>query len=450
MKQKRLFPVLAATVALLLVAAAVSTGWAIFQGDPRLLRNVSNQHELITPNADGDRDATRMAYELTRNATISVYFENDAGERFYFRRDQPRGVGKYQVNFSGVVEGYRLPGEQVQGEILARLLPDGDYTWIITATDQQGVHESAHGRLTIAEADTALPEMRGFELDRSSFTPNQDGIDDRVLIQFDLQKEAQVRVFLLTDEGVEYPIAEKNRDVPPGMPGRHYYDYEGGVDQNAPPPPDGRHTIVAIAEDATGQRLQVTKTLAIAFGGVPRADIVSPASGRALEFSATAVSLCDVVTFTLTVNNYGPTPIRTTGPEPGMVYDSNWNYNTLSWHTESGAWRVGIGFENELSDYPFRWAIGNRDDLQEIDGHYYLMPGRRAVVTGGIRLVGPLGERNPQPIWAGLIHEDVRIDPFNSRVDRQALLVDMPDPENRQPCPDREIPARIPSQETNR
>jgi hypothetical protein len=442
MKQKKLFPVLATIVALGLVAAAVSTGWAIFQGDPRLLRHVSNQYDLITPNADGDRDASRMDYELTRNATVSIYFENGAGERFYFRRDQPRGVGRYQVQFSGVVEGYRLPGETIQGEILARLLRNGDYTWTITATDSQGATESVNGRLTISEADTGLPEMRGFELDRSYFTPNQDGIDDRVLIQYELQKEAQVRVFLRTAAGIEYPIAEKSRGVPTGMPGRHYYDYEGGVDQSAPPPADGSHTIVAIAEDAEGQRVRVEKALTIAFGGVPRADIVSPASGRALEFSATAVTLCDTVTFTLTVNNYGPTPIRTTGPEPGLVYDSHWNYNTLGWHTESGAWRVGIGFENELSDYPFRWAIGNREDLQEIDGHYYLMPGRRAVVTGGIRLVGTLGERNPQPIWAGLIHEDVRIDPFNSRVDRQALLVDLPDPDNRQPCAEREAPAR--------
>jgi hypothetical protein len=442
MRRKKLFPVLAATVAFLIVAAAVTTGWAIFQGDPRLLRNVSNRYEWITPNADGDRDATRMAYELTRNATVSIYFENGAGERFYFRRDQPRGVGKYQVDFSGVVEGYRLPDETIQGKIVARLLQNGDYTWTVTATDAHGNSESANGRLTVAEAGANLPEMRGFELDRNYFTPNQDGIDDRVLVQYDLQKEANVRVFLLTTAGVEYPIAEKNRNVPAGMPGRHYYDYEGGVDQNAPPPPDGTHTIVAIAEDAEGQRIRVSESLTIAFGGVPRADIISPASGRALEFSATAVALCDTVTFTLTVNNYGPTPIRTTGPAPGLVYDSNWNYNTAGWHTESGAWRVGIGFENELSDYPFRWAIGSRDDLEEIDGHYYLMPGRRAVVTGGIRLVSTLGERNPQPIWAGLIHEDVRIDPFNNRVDRQAIRVDLPDLENRRPCPERQIPVR--------
>jgi hypothetical protein len=38
--------------------------------------------------------------------------------------------------------------------------------------------------------------------------------------------------------------------------------------------------------------------------------------------------------------------------------------------------------------------------------------------------VGPLGERNPQPMWAGLIHEDVQV--VNTRVDVQDILIDLP------------------------
>jgi hypothetical protein len=69
------------------------------------------------------------------------------------------------------------------------------------------------------------------------------------------------------------------------------------------------------------------------------------------------------------------------------------------------------------------------------------MPGQRAVVSGAIRLVGPLGERNPQPIWAGLIHEDVEISQFNNRVDPHELLIDMPDAEHMITCEEREVPA---------
>ncbi len=444
MSRQSINPIL---VVLLIAAAvvllAVWLAGRLLNGDNSLLRNVEVRDALITPNADGVDDATPIRYELSRNATVSIFFEDAAGDRFFFRQEKPRGAGEYQVLFSGVVDGYRLASDEIEGEILARLLRDGDYTWVIEATDFDGVTERREGTITIADSDPDLPELRNFTLDRHLFTPNRDGIDDRVLMQFYLPKEvASARVFVQLPDGGEVPIAEMPREVEPNMPGRHYYDYEGGVDNGETPPPDGTYTIVAEAQDHEGQRLRVTDELEILYGGVPRADIISPSTGDTVQWSATAVALCDTITFTMTVNNYGQTPIRTTGPAPGTIYDSTWNYNTLGWHTESGAWRVAIGFENELSNYPFRWAVGNPEDLELIDGHYYLMPGGRAVITGGIRVTDVFGDRNPQPVWAGLIHEDVAIAQFNNRVDPQAILVDMPDEANRPECEPREIPIR--------
>ena len=430
-------------IAALLVVLALVAGWLIVRGDGSLLRDVSVEHETITPNADGDGDATPIRYELSRNAVVSIFFEDEDGRRYTFRQDQPRGVGEYEVLFSGVVDGYEMPGESIEGEILARLLQDGRYTWTISAVDENGNEETAGGDLLVAEADTELPEMRNFTLDKSIFTPNQDGIDDRVGIQFFLPKETvQTRVFLISPEGAELPVAELERGVAAGTVGRHYFDYEAGVDNKATPPPDGTYPVVAIAEDAEGQKIRVDESLTIQYGGVPRAEIISPAIGDTVEFDATAVVICDTINFTLAVQNYGTTPIRTTGPAPGTEYDSDWNYNTLGWSTESGAWRVAIGYENELSNYPYRWAIGNPEDLEQIGDHWYLMPGERAVINGSIRLVGPFGERNPQPVWAGLIHEDVEISQFNNRVDPHQILVDMADAENLAECEPRAIPAR--------
>lgn len=446
MSQRKYTPYVAALVALVFVVAAVALVWRLVNGDSSLLRNVSVGHALITPNADGQTDATPIQYTLSRNANVSIYFENTAGERFYFRRAQPRGAGDYRVLFSGVVDGYRLPGETSEGEILARLLQDGGYTWTVEAADDAGVTEQAQGVLAIADADPVLPEIRGFTVwpPARVFTPNRDGIDDRVQPQFWLEKDvAEIRVFLLGDDGAEYPITALERDVPTGTRGQHVYDYDAGIDDGATPPPDGAYRLVAIARDLAGQAVRVEDELTIRYGGVPRADIFSPPTGRTLRFEATAVALCDTLWFEVTIRNYGSTPIRTTGPAPGMVYDSNWNYNTLGWGTESGAWRVGIGFENALSDYPFRWAVGNPEDLELIDGRTYLMPGERAVVRGGIRIVDVLGKRNPQPMWAGLIHEDVEVAQFNSRVDPHSILIDIPDPDNRPECEPREIPVRV-------
>ena len=441
MSGRNLSPLTVAVIALVVVLLIVALGWLLFRGDPSLLRTVSFQHDSISPNADGQQDITTISYELARNANVSIYFENSDGERFFFRHDEPRGVGEYQVLFSGVVDGYSLPGETIEGEIVARLLQDGDYTWTVAAKDKGGKMEEVSGFLAVQEPDIVLPEMRNFSLDKHIFSPNQDGIDDRVQIQFFLPKEViQTRVFVETAEGSELPVAEVERGVAPGSPGRHYFDYEAGVDNKATPPPDGIYKIVAVAEDAEGQRIRVEDQLEIQFGGVPRAEVISPVIGDTVEWTSTAVAICDTIFFTLTVQNYGTTPLRTSGPEPGMIYDSDWNYNSLGWHTESGAWRAAIGYENELSNYPYRWAIGGANDLEKIGDHYYLMPGQRAVISGGIRLTGPFGDRNPQPVWAGLIHEDVEISQFNNRVDPHEILVDIPDEGNLEDCAPREIP----------
>ena len=434
-------PLWAALIALIIVIVGIVVGWRMLNGDNSLLRDVRINEQTITPNADGVTDATLLSYELSRNADVSIYFEDEAGERFYFRQDKPRGAGEYRVLFSGIVDGYKLPDDIVQGEIISRLLQDGNYTWTVEATDENGVSESQQGGVTIAEADTKLPDLRDFTLDYQTFTPNRDGISDRVKAQFYLAKEVDdIRVFLILPDGSEVPISELERDIPAKMPGRHVYDYEGGVDNGATPPPDGTYPIVAVAQDLEGQKVRVEDSLTIQYGGVPRADIFAPPAGDTLQFDATAVAQCDTINFTMTVENYGTTPIRTTGPAPGTVYDSDWNYNTLGWHTESGAWRAAIGFENELTNYPFRWAVGNPEELEEIDGYLYLMPGQRAVITGGIRVVGPFGDRNPQPMWAGLIHEDVEISQFNNRVNPHAILVDMADEANREACEPRDIP----------
>jgi len=443
MSERKFSPALAGIIGLIVVVTAVALLWRVVNGDSSLLRNVAVQKPLISPNADQVEDATTMAYELSRNAAVSIYFENEAGERYYFRQDKPRGAGEYRVTFSGVVDGYTRPSESIAGDVQTRLLADGVYTWTIAATDGKGVTETAQGQLIITSADPVFPELRAFSIDKVTFTPNRDGISDRALIQFFLTKDVdQLRVFLQGEDGTEYPVQELELDVPARSEGWHYFDYEGGVDEGATPPPDGTYPVVVVAQDIEGQRIRVEDELTIQYGGVPRARIFPPPNGDTLQMSGTAVPICDTLFFTITVENYGTTPIRTTGPEPGTVYDSDWNYNTLGWHTESGAFRLAIGYENEISNYPYRWAVGSADDLQVIDGYSYLMPGKRAVVTGGIRLTNVFGDRNPQPVWAGLIQEDVEISEFNNRVDPHSILVDIPDAANMPECPARDIPMK--------
>lgn len=439
MAREQRFPYVVTLIAVLVVVVALALGWRLIRGDSSILRNPTVADSIITPNADGDQDITLISYEISRNATVSIYFEDAAGERYYFRREQPRGVGEYSVYFSGVVEGYELPGESFDGQVLARLLQNGDYSWVIEATDERGNQDVAVGNLTIAGADAVLPEIRDFSLTRDTFTPNQDGIADRVQMDFFLPKEVEtVRVYVLLPDGTQLTVPERPGEVPAGAEGRHVYDWAAGVDQKVAPPPDGTYPVIAYAADAEGQKYQVENEITIELGGVPFANIISPFSGETLDFNNTAVSLCDTLYFTVTVENYGDAPIRTVGPWNDTVYDSDWNYNTVGWPTESGAMRVGIGFENQLTDYPFRWGLGSPENLTEIDGQYYLMPGERAVVRGGIRVVDTFGVRNPQPVWAGLIHEDVEVAEVNRQVDTHLIQVDIPAGVEIEPCEERE------------
>lgn len=440
MSKRGSFKIVVIVVALGIVLLALGSGWRLLRGDGSLLREATFTDNLITPNADGQSDVTTISYELARNADVSIFFTDSEGKRYYFRREQPRGAGEYEVNFSGVVEGYLLPEETYEAEVIERLLQDGTYTWTVSAMEPPGTVETVSGAFQVSAADTVLPEIRNFTLDREQFTPNQDGISDRVQIDFFLPKQADVQMFLVLADGSRLPISERPTERPPGEAGRHVFDYAGGIDEGSGPPPDGTYPIVAISEDLEGQKMRVESELTIELGGVPYAHILSPVSGDTVAFSATAVELCDTVFFTMTVENYGDTPIRTSGPPPGTVYDSNWNYNTVGYATESGVWRVGIGYENALSDYPYRWGLGHENDLTEIDGHYYLMPGQRTVITGGIRVVDRFGVRNPQPMWAGLIHEDVEISLFNNRVDPKAIQVELPDEAHRPECEERAPP----------
>ena len=50
----------------------------------------------------------------------------------YFRQNQPRTPGVYDVLFGGVIDG--------------KLLPDGDYTWVIEATAEGGQTQAAQGK----------------------------------------------------------------------------------------------------------------------------------------------------------------------------------------------------------------------------------------------------------------------------------------------------------------
>jgi hypothetical protein len=310
------------------------------------------------------------------------------------------------------------------------MLANGQYQVVVEAKDAGGTLQSLKQPLTIADADTALPELQNFTVAPAVFTPNRDGVDDRVTIRYNLTKPAKVRVYLTDAAGKkQYPVEEKKvtRVTDENgwfAPGSHEYDYDGGIDRDAPPPDDGDYTVVAISQDQVGNVVREERPLKIQDGGVPRATIV----GAGVEFAPSVVQLGQPLAFTVTVKNVGTVAIRTKGPEPGTAYTTSENYNTKGdcCYEEPGVWRIGVDFEGNSSGrlYPYRWQLGKTSELKRVEVRgqtfYYLTPNQAVTITGTIRIVDKPPLVNPH-YWIGLVQEQVRI--VEDRVGYETITV---------------------------
>jgi len=386
-------------------------------GPKPILEDVIVTPDVITPNADGHEDLASISFLLNRNATVTITFYDEDNRQYVFRNPTPLSLNEdpYTLLFAGVVDGFTLPEEgSLPFQIIKRVLPNGVYTWEIVAETKEGERAEFTGEITIKDADTELPAIRGFSVYPKEFSPNQDGIADRVRMNLDLKKDVEkLVVYMLDAEGNSHYISEDETVTPLNEAGWHTFDYDGGIDTGAEPPEDGTYTVYAESQDILGQQVMVTDILTLVNAGRPMAYIFN---GEA-TIEPTTLVLSDTLCFTLTVENDSNTYLRTTGPWPGTTYRSDQNFNTLGWSEESGAFRVGLDFDTSLRNYPFRWGIGTPDvDLVQIDDYWYLPPFARSEVTGCLQIV-EIPPRNPLYYWTGLIHEDVEIAALNNRVD---------------------------------
>ena len=374
--------VAAALAGFLVVLAA---GYLILRSPLPLIAEAGFDRATISANADGVDDVAEFRYFLTRPATVSLALTAASGTTFWFRQNQARDSDEYRVLFSGVVDGFVLDGESVPGVIERRLIPSGSYSWRLEALPGDGGPAAvASGMLEIVDGDTPLPIMSEFAVAPAVFSPNQDGVADRVSINVYLEKDVErLDVFLVGPDETRIPISARVEERQYGEAGRHRYDYEGGIDLGADPPPDGAYRVVALAQDKVGQRIRRESQLVIETGGKPYAEIkpqavgvevafdVQPYEDRFYASAAQAGDLLpllddsgslaysqqitvprgDMLVFRLTVDNYGDVPIRTSGPPPGTVYRQDQLAGALGAYDESGAWRVGIQCETSKTSF---------------------------------------------------------------------------------------------------
>ncbi|MCB0091373.1 MAG: hypothetical protein KDE54_25950, partial [Caldilineaceae bacterium] len=197
-----------------------------------LLFDVQVTPDSISPNADGDQDVTEIRYSLRRSALVSIYFENEAGARFYFRQDERRAAGNYSVYWGGAVDDPAVvETDYGTQEILSRVLDDGAYQWAVEAVDDAGDRLAVTGQIALHDGDTEMPQLNNFVVEPTTFTPNQDSIDDRVSVNFYLTKDVNTMQVYLLDPAkpdVRFFLPPQPDVVDPNEAGYKDYDYDGG------------------------------------------------------------------------------------------------------------------------------------------------------------------------------------------------------------------------------
>jgi len=456
----RLSLIIVIAAALIGAAVLVIGGDLLLNPDrPLLATEAGFDAPTLTPNADGQTDVIQFSFQLARAATVSLHLTNADGQTYAFRQEVRTPAGDYAIQFSGVVSGFTLPDEQIEGTVERRLIPNGEYRWELVAAGLERDEQAAQsGALTIADGDATLPLLNHFNLSPTLFTPNQDGVADRVAVNAYLTKPATVSAYLVDATGQRLYIAQRQTESKLGEIGWQEFDYEGGVDLGAEPPADGTYTVVLEAQDTVGQRVSRSGELRLENGGKPRAGIVGQTTGADVVFmtqpyddsyfsdktglgaliglpddpadlrlGTVIVPIGDVLVFKVVVENYGASPIRTDGPPPGTVYQQGQVAAALNAIEQDGVWRVGIQCDTSEESYPYRWAVGRFEDLQQTidptnDNVYTtLAPGARSVVWGAVRLTDVVDTRNPQQCWAGLIHEGVAV--ANNRIGARDISI---------------------------
>ncbi len=170
----------------------------------------------ISPNADGIEDVALIRYRIGRLCYVAIYFVDSAGARHFFRNHQRRSPGNYEVYWGGMIDDPQVHREDGAEQLVtSRVLPNGVYGWVIEAVDDRNRRQEARGTVTLQQADTELPVVHDLSVTPPICSPNEDGLDDHVMITYDLAKTIpQPKVYLLDLAAPQfrYPVRQITAD----------------------------------------------------------------------------------------------------------------------------------------------------------------------------------------------------------------------------------------------
>lgn len=347
-----------------------------------VLSNVTVSTSVIRPNGSGADEVAIISYQVNQPAFVSIVLTDASGKEYPFRRREPRSPGPYAARFTGT---YAPEGHKPD----RRVLPNGRYTYTVTAQTEDGLSSRAEGTLEVRDADTTPPLVQEVTALPEVFSPNGDNVDDETLINYFLSKAAWVTVFVEAN-GTTYllePEIEKIRRLYP-------LRWNGTVGDRLLQ--DGDYALRIRARDTAGNVTEYTRPITLDGGGRSMLEVT------AVRFAPLAVPVGGTINVEVTVKNTGESPLRSLGPNSGTPYDTIQNFNKFKgkdgqplFYERPGFWRIGIQWEQADRPYPVRWGWGDKP----------LMPGEEVTVGGTIELVG---FATPYvPFWASVVQEGV-------------------------------------------
>jgi hypothetical protein len=325
-------------------------------------------------------------YRLNSAAQVSTHIQAADGQRWSIYDGASRPTpGEYVLHFDGTVPG---PGPNER-----RVLPNGDYQ-IVLDVDASGTRQQAAVPLVIRDADVQTPELTDVAVTPDRISPDFDALDDIANVTFQLTKEARSSLFL--DRTAANGGAERVwlGDEHALQVGAQRLMWDGLA--NGQPVPGGSYILGVRARDAAGNVVERGSPIVVDESGAAEASIVTARIGPRQIIRGERVCM------EVMVRNTGGTVLRTSGPDPGYVYNSMDTYSSIEdrlYAEHAGNWRVGLnwsgGTDIAAATYPYRWGFGH--DLQ---------PGEEVTVTGCVVVYQ---ERNNLIFAAGLLQEGIAI-----------------------------------------
>jgi len=223
---------------------------------PLTLRSAAAAPRTITPNGDGQTDASLISYTLSAPATVTAVLRAPDGRQLAVLFTQQRQPGKQSFRFT------------------AAGIPDGRYEIVLSATD---------GKTTVAATVPVLVDrtVRRFVAAPAAASPNGDGVSDDLTFNFELTRAASVRL----------EIAQAGRTIASVYaadlsPGAQTVGWNGAGSR------DGKYAGVLTATNDIGT---VTHT-------APFRIDTAPPRLRAISFRALRFTVSEPATVRLTVN----------------------------------------------------------------------------------------------------------------------------------------------------